>query len=145
MSIFSRIKASFNRGKHNGQWRKEDSNLYAYAENEVRLAGLLDDEGMYGDMLGKAVLELVEVFARQGHSGMSASVTLEVFNLVANFKPLTPIDYSDLTQWNEVGEGVYQHTRRSTTFSNDGLKTWYDLEEDPKIYHPIYPSQEAEV
>lgn len=137
MKIWNALTKGFRKGK----WRKEDSNLYRYAENEVRLAGLLDTEDIYGDMLGKAVLELVEVFARQGHSGMSAGITLEAFNLVAYFKPLTSINYADESQWNEVSPGMHQHSRRSTTFSDDGLLTWYDLEEEPRIHHTIGGSE----
>lgn len=110
-------------------WNKEDSNLYKHAKRELDLAGLLDPNGenMYGDMLGKAVLELVECFAKQGHSGMSASITIHLLTTVLDFKPLSPLTFKP-DEWNLVGTDMWQNNRKSTVFSDD-LKTWYDIEE----------------
>lgn len=106
--------------------------LVEYAREEVRRAGLLDVDSDYDGMLGTAVMELVEKFAEQGHSGYSAAATLSIFARVAAFKPLTPIG-SDPDEWMEVSssEPVWQNRRRSSTFSRDGGKTWYDID-DPK-------------
>lgn len=117
-------------------WSRDDSRLYQHALTELDLAGLLEDEGLYGDMIGKAVLDLVEVFARQGHSGMSAGITLDIFNRVASFGVLTPLDYTYF-QWVRHADDVWQHKRKSSVFSADQGKTWYDLEEEPRVYHPI--------
>ena len=107
------------------------SNLVKHAEYELKLAGLFDKDSDYEGMLGKAVLELVKVFAKQGHSGFSAHTTLELFELVASYKPLTPIgttkdEWEDFSE--QSGYTIYQNKRRSTTFSRDGGKTWYDIE-----------------
>jgi hypothetical protein len=111
------------------------SNLVKHAERELKLAGLFDKDSDYDGELGKAVLELVKVFAKQGHSGFSAHQTLRIFNEVASYKPLTPIGKSK-DEWMEVSdmssEPMWQNTRRSTTFSRDGGKTWYDID-DPKL------------
>lgn len=109
----------------------ETSNLMRHADYELRRAGYFDTEGMYGDLLGHAVMDLVKLFASQGHSGMSASITLAAFVEVANFRPLSQIT-SDPEEWNEVGNGTWQSRRRSTTFSRDGGKTWYDID-DPTL------------
>jgi hypothetical protein len=56
--------------------------LIEYAEEEIKAAGLNDpdpDSDYNGD-IGKAVLELIQVFSNQGHSGMSASIVRNVFN-----------------------------------------------------------------
>lgn len=111
------------------------SNLVDHAKYELELAGLFDKDSDYDGMLGDAVLELVRVFAEQGHSGFSAHQTLKIFNLVANYKPLTPIgkskdewvNHSDISK-----EPIWQNKRRSSTFSRDGGKTWYDID-DPKL------------
>jgi hypothetical protein len=113
------------------------SNLVKHAEKELKLAGLFDKDSDYDGMLGKAVLELVKVFAKQGHSGFSARWTLDVFNEVASYKPLTPIgttkdEWMDVAEMTADGKGMWQNTRRSTTFSRDGGKTWYDID-DPKL------------
>ena len=39
-----------------------------------------DDDAIYDGMIGDAVEELSATFASQGHSGMSASVTLGLFS-----------------------------------------------------------------
>lgn len=108
------------------------SNLVKHAKKELELAGLFDKDSDYDGMLGMAVLELVKVFAKQGHSGFSANWTLEVFDKVARFKPLTPIGKSK-DEWMNVSdsstEPTWQNTRRSTTFSRDGGKTWYDIDD----------------
>lgn len=112
------------------------SNLVKHAEHELKLAGLFDKDSDYDSMLGDAVLELVKVFAKQGHSGFSAHQTLKIFNEVANFKPLTPIGKSK-DEWMHIqglltedgNEELWQNTRRSSTFSRDGGKTWYDIDD----------------
>lgn len=102
--------------------------LKEHAEREVKLAGLLDEDSDYNGMLGKAVVELADVFGKQGHSGFSAMLTLQIFNEVAQFKNLTPLT-SDPKEWNEVGQGIWQNKRCSEAFSEDGGKTWYLLSE----------------
>lgn len=37
------------------------SNLTEYAKNELELCGAFDSESLYGNMVGKAVMELVEL------------------------------------------------------------------------------------
>lgn len=111
------------------------SNLVKHAEYELKLAGLFDKDSDYDGMLGEAVLELVKVFAKQGHSGFSAHQTLSMFNEVANFKNLTPIGKSK-DEWMNISDmsdsEMWQNKRRGTTFSRDGGKTWYDID-DPKL------------
>lgn len=106
------------------------SNLTTHARYELQVAGLFDADSDYGGMIGDAVMALVDVFAEQGHSGFSAAMTLDIFNTVANFKPLTPIGASP-DEWNEVENGnTWQNRRRSTTFSRDGGATWYDIDDE---------------
>ena len=111
------------------------SNLIAHAERELRLAGLFDKDSDYGGMVGEAVMKLVRSFAEEGHSGYSAMLTLAAFDRVARFKPLTPIT-DDPAEWMEVGEDmrfdkavpVWQNCRQFSCFSNDGGKTFYDID-----------------
>lgn len=109
--------------------------LVEHAKYELELAGLFDKDSDYDGMLGEAVLELVEVFAKQGHSGFSASQTLQIFNEVANYKPLTAIGVSP-DEWVDQSEAsgvpMWQNKRRGTTFSRDAGKTWYDID-DPNL------------
>lgn len=112
----------------------EDSNLVSHARREMELAGLYDDGVMYGRMLPDAVMELVQVFALQGHSGMSASIVTDIMGRLLQFDNLTELT-SDPDEWNEVGEEVYQSRRNPSMFAKDpsDKATWYDVNE-PKEY-----------
>jgi len=50
------------------------------AIEEIKRVGLLDKDSDYAGILGNALIELVEVFAKQGHSGASAYRTAELFH-----------------------------------------------------------------
>jgi hypothetical protein len=91
------------------------SNLVSHAKRELELAGLFGKNDFYDGYTGKAVLELVEVFAKQGHSGMSAPLTIKLFKELADFKPINPITGND-DEWEEVGDNTYQNNRLSSVF-----------------------------
>jgi len=55
-------------------------NRHEFFKRRLRELGMYDDDSDYDGMLGRAVEELSEVFGKQGHSGMSASVTRELLN-----------------------------------------------------------------
>lgn len=67
------------------------------------------------DMVKANVLELLEVFEKQGHSGSSAPYVLGLFQRLANFKPLGQLTGED-SEWMEVGDNVYQNIRCSAVF-----------------------------
>ena len=99
------------------------SNFTDYAKDELKLAGLFDEDGdFYGGMIGEAVMELIEVFDKQGHSGMSAPMVINIFSTLAKYKPLTPIE-DDL--WNEVGVKVWQNKRLSALFKDETGRAHY--------------------
>lgn len=106
--------------------------LVEHAKYELGRAGLMDRDSDYDGRLGRAALEIVKVFADQGHSGMSAMATIDIVTKLMAFKPLTPIT-SDPDEWIDVSEQsgypFWQNKRRSTSFSRDGGKTWYDIED----------------
>jgi hypothetical protein len=105
--------------------------LTQHAQTELELAGYFSNEGMYGDLIGKAVMELIEVFANQGHSGMSAGLVAGLFNKLANYEPLQEITGRD-EEWAEAfndsdGQPVYQNKRCSAMFKHvDGRVTYND-------------------
>lgn len=90
------------------------SNLVAHAQTELELAGLFGEGDFYGGHTGKAVIELIEVFAKQGHSGMSAPMVVNLFKELANFKPINPITGND-EEWTDVGH-CFQNNRLSSVF-----------------------------
>lgn len=122
-----------------------DSNLVRHAKAELEYAGLFNDSGMYGDMVGKAVMQLINVFARQGHSGMSAGIVLGIFSKVARFEALGPLtDNPD--EWQDVSEAMggtpcWQSRRQSRSFSTDGGKTYYNVDEPGRPTHDSQPHE----
>ena len=91
--------------------------LTEHAKMELEVAGLFDKDSDYGGMTGKAVMELIEVFSEQGHSGMSAGLTRNIFNKLANYKPLTPIQGTD-DEWGTDASDK-QNKRLTSLFKND--------------------------
>ena len=83
------------------------SNLTEHAKAELEFAGLFDKDSDYNGMLGDAVMELLDVFSKQRHSGRSASMVISLFQRVADYKPLTPITGND-NEWSEASTGVLQ-------------------------------------
>lgn len=108
--------------------------LVDFAKEELERAGLFKKDSDYEGQLGKAVLALVKVFAKQGHSGFSAQQAIEIFGRVAKYKILTPIDtpvesdYSVVCDDRTNGKTILQHRRLSSLFSSDNGKTWYDID-----------------
>lgn len=111
------------------------SHLEQHAERELRAAGLFDADGDYNGGIGPAVMKLIRAITGDGHSGGSAQLTLAAFNRVVQFKTLTPLTSSP-DEWMEIGEDkladstvpVWQSIRQPSCFSNDGGKTYYDID-----------------
>ena len=101
-----------------------DSQLFAHAANELQRAGLLDEGSDYDGMVGRAVLDLIELFATQGHSGMSAMMTIQLFDELARYQTITELT-NDPSEWMEVADGIWQSLRQANAFSEDGGKTYY--------------------
>lgn len=102
--------------------------LVEHAKREMQLAGLDKPDSDYDGMLYEAVLKLVETHAKERHSGGSHWATMRIFNEVINFKNLTPIN-STPNEWMHVGGDTWQNTRKSTLFSIDEGKTYYDIDD----------------
>ncbi len=64
------------------------SNLVNHATTELTKHGMFDKDADYDGELGKGVLDLITLFASQGHSGMSAEMTIQMFTKLARFEPL---------------------------------------------------------
>ena len=114
--------------------RPEGSNIARHAWDELNWAGAFTAEGdFYGGMTGRAVIDLVDVFVEQGHSGMSGSLVADAFHRLVMFKPLGPLT-DDPDEWVEVADGLWQSRRQSHAFSKDGGKT-YRLNDDRDTLH----------
>jgi len=107
-------------------------NLIDHAKLELQMAGLFDMDSDYEGAIGRAVLELIEVFAKQGHSGMSAPYVADLFKRLAMYEPLLPITGKD-DEWGDVrnigdGKPWYQNKRCSALFKDgkDGKPYYID-------------------
>lgn len=122
-------------------------NLVDHARRELKLAGMFDEDvdgseaaGNWNNLVAEAVIELMDVFAEQGHSGFSASMTQELFSRLAKYESLTELTDS-IDEWQNVtdfdprnGESLHQSRRSSSCFSNDEGKSYWDINED-WFYH----------
>ena len=95
------------------------STLVDYAKEELKRIGMVDSGEPYNDAVAKAILDLIELFASQGHSGFTAPYTVNAFKRLAMYKPLSPLTGED-SEWSEVRSGVYQNKRYSAVFKEDG-------------------------
>lgn len=96
------------------------SALTAFAKSELaRLYDGKEPDNEYDRMGRDAVLELVETFARQGHSGFSASWVLGMAKRLMAWEPITPLTGED-SEWNDIsglsGEPCWQNNRCSRVF-----------------------------
>jgi len=72
------------------------TNLIDHAERELAAIGLDDPENdCYNGLTRNAVLEIIRVFADQGHSGMSASIVTSMVEKLMRYEPLGPLTGSD--------------------------------------------------
>ncbi len=94
------------------------SSLVEFAENELRLAGFFDSDSDYSEMLGEAVLNLIKAFAEEGHSGTSAEQTLQLFECLARYHPLSPLTGFD-DEWEECWENHWQNKRAPNIFKDE--------------------------
>ena len=96
-----------------------------FAKEEMNIAWPESDEMQ--DMVKENVLELMSVFQKQGHSGFSAPYVLNIFSMLAMHKPITPLTGDD-SEWNDVGNDVYQNNRCAAVFMDgkDGDAYWLD-------------------
>lgn len=113
---------------------EERSEFETWAEEELRRAGLFDEDSDYDGLVGRAVMDLVHAFADQGHSGFSAHYVASIFERLVERKPLTPLsDAAD--EWMHIEEDVagnaitWQSRRAAACFSTNGGRTYYDLDE----------------
>ena len=118
-------------------------------EYELKLAGYKlepvpednwsDDD--YVQNIGNCVYEICKLFAEQGHSGLSANITLQLLDELLvkgnTLSPLTnnPDEWEDMTKMS--GEQLYQSKRKFTCFSNDGLNTYYDIDDKNRELIPL--------
>ena len=141
------------------------SNYKSHAMSEFRAAGWVDESGKYMDEMQESiclhVLDLLEVFSNEGHSGFSAPYTIDLFSKLAKFDPIVPLTGEDW-EWNNVsdisGSEVYQNKRCSAVFKSadrfDGQPyyidgkvfwEWYRSKEDGEMVKTYFTGRESAV
>ena len=101
------------------------SNILKHAERELTLIGY-DGKDEYNNMAKDAILQLIETFAKQGHSGFSAPYVANMFHKLANYKTLSPLTGND-DEWSDVLDErsssdtkmLFQNTRDSRVFKDE--------------------------
>lgn len=119
--------------------------IWMKAELDRVLAGCEEDNSMQR-AVNENILDVGRAFCRGGHSGFSASYTINALRRLLNWLPMTPLTGED-DEWGEIqnwGDGimvqqnlrcsaVFRNNRDNETahyingkvFSDDGGKTWY--------------------
>lgn len=83
------------------------------------------------ELINNDILEIVQVFASQGHSGFSASYALSIIKKLLDWKPITPLtgeedEWNDVPEWDK-GDNTQQNKRCSAVFRKnfDNATSYY--------------------
>lgn len=101
--------------------------LSEFAKAELERAGWFSEDSDYAGFVGVAVIELIQIFSRQGHSGLSANIVTGIFTKPAKFEPITPLTGED-EEWFEYNDGQFQNKRCSHVFKRGKDGHAYDSE-----------------
>lgn len=74
-----------------------------WAKRNLELAGWLKEDGLYGSMVGEAVLKLIDTHFEEGHSGMSHQICINLFYKIMKGEALTQ------EMWDEKFEYYNNH------------------------------------
>lgn len=100
------------------------SNLLEHAKKECEfmLNGDSMDEEMYSH-----IIHMVDEFAKEEHSGFSASYAVGALIKLLKFEPLRPLQGTD-DEWTNVEGNMFQNKRYSRVFKNKDTGEVYDIE-----------------
>jgi len=100
-------------------------NLKEFALQEFKAMGykpIEEDEDGPNKWMQESVLELLEVFRKQGHSGSSAPYVVSMFAKLASWVPLSPVT-GKKWEWVETEPGgMLQNKRCSALFADNNRK-----------------------
>lgn len=109
------------------------SALYEYAKKELERIekGCEDKESLsMQQAIDKNILELINVFSNQHHSGFTATYVIDILQRLLHYKPLTPLTGED-DEWEDVTSYGYdtptfQNKRCSAVFKDDRGAYWVE-------------------
>jgi hypothetical protein len=91
--------------------------LVSHAEHELKLLSDGEPDEMQ-QMMNKHILEMVKMFAEEGHSGFSASYAVGILEKLLRYEPLKPLTGDD-SEWVKLEYGddmMWQNKRCSHVF-----------------------------
>jgi hypothetical protein len=86
------------------------TNLVDWAKEELARIGGQDDEMQQA--MNRDILQIVETFSDQGHSGFSAGYALNIIKRLLNWKPILPLTGED-DEWGETYKGDEEKTQQN--------------------------------
>lgn len=126
-----------------------ESTMLKHARYELKLAGYdieapdkeeFETNEDYGNACAKNAYEMLKVFASAEHSGFSAMATLYMFDKLAKQENITPLT-NNPEEWINLGDlngkDWWQSKRNSACFSDDNLKTYYNIDDVKKERHEL--------
>lgn len=99
--------------------KEKKSRYRTHAEQEfvAMVYDLNDKEEGPNKWIMENIFDLLEVFSKQGHSGMSAPYCANLFKKLALFEPCAPLSGGD-EEWHECSDGIFQNKRCSHVFKD---------------------------
>lgn len=88
-----------------------------FAKQEFDLLGWPGDDEMQ-QLMCENILELLDAFDKQGHSGFSANYAISYFTRLAKYEPISPLTGDD-SEWIEIGDNKYQNKRCFSVFKDE--------------------------
>lgn len=119
------------------------SNLVDHAKKELDLIGMTENSDEMNSSMRSHILHMIEEFAKEGHSGFSASWTISCLEKLMRFEPISPLTGEDW-EWNEAGDGLYQNNRCSTVFKDANRFDGQPYDINGKIFVEHYYNKDGE-
>jgi len=106
--------------------KTDESPMVIWAREELVRIGQYEEDPEFADSLVAAVA----AFTSYGHSGGSAGCGVAMLGRLLLYRPLAPLT-SDPEEWMDITDNppTWQSRRNGACFSNDGGRTYYDIDE----------------
>lgn len=119
------------------------STFLNYAKSEFDIIGMTEDsEDEINQDMRKCILDIVQMFADQGHSGFSASYAINILEKLLRYEPLSPLTGED-SEWTAIDYGdeiAYQNKRCGRIFKDTDGRA-YDI--DGKVFWDWYTDEDG--